>query len=67
MLTDRKNANCARTLRETADIAGVGYSTLKRYIAEGTGPVVTRLGPRTIRVTDENREAWMKRNTEAMA
>jgi predicted DNA-binding transcriptional regulator AlpA len=65
--TDRKPNNCARTLRETANIAGVGYSTLKRYIAEGTGPVVTRLGPRTIRVTDENREAWMRRNTEATA
>ena len=65
MLTDRKSVNRARTLRETADIADIGYSTLKRKIADGTGPVVTRLGPRTIPVTDENREAWMKRNTEA--
>jgi predicted DNA-binding transcriptional regulator AlpA len=67
MLTERKPVNCARTLRETASIAGVGYSTLKRRIAEGSGPVVTRLGPRIVRVTDEAREAWMKRNTEAMA
>jgi predicted DNA-binding transcriptional regulator AlpA len=67
MLTERKPVNCARTLRETANIADIGYSTLKRKIAEGTGPVVTRLGPRTIRVTDENREAWMRRNTETAA
>jgi predicted DNA-binding transcriptional regulator AlpA len=67
MLTERKPGNCARTLRETASIAGVAYSTLKRLISEGNGPVVTRLGPRIVRVTDENREAWMRRNTEYAA
>jgi predicted DNA-binding transcriptional regulator AlpA len=52
-------ANRVRSLRETADAAGISLATLRRRIADGTGPRLTRMSQRRIGVTDRNREAWL--------
>jgi excisionase family DNA binding protein len=55
---DLRGVNRLRTYKETAAILGVAYSTLKRKIAEGTGPKVTILGPRLRRISDADREEY---------
>jgi predicted DNA-binding transcriptional regulator AlpA len=55
---DLSGLNRYRSYAETAAILGLKCSTLKRKIAEGTGPRVTRFGPRLRRISDADREAY---------
>lgn len=50
-----------RSLRETADIAGVSLKTLRNLIEAGKGPVVTRVSERCVGIRDDHRQAWLDR------
>ncbi|RWQ83462.1 MAG: hypothetical protein EOS85_11590 [Mesorhizobium sp.] len=54
-----KQPNRLRSLSETADILNMHLTTLRRLIDAGDGPRLTRLSPRVIGVTDQNREKWL--------
>jgi predicted DNA-binding transcriptional regulator AlpA len=54
-----------RSLRETAELAGISLATLRRQIAEGTGPTVTRLSARRVGVRDDHRQEWLDRCAES--
>jgi predicted DNA-binding transcriptional regulator AlpA len=53
--------NRVRSLRETAAMAGVSLATLRRRIADGTGPRVTRVSERRVGIRDRDREVWLDR------
>jgi transposase-like protein len=48
----------ARSIAATAQIIGVGVSSLRRLIREGKGPAVTQLSPRRQAIFDSDRIAW---------
>jgi predicted DNA-binding transcriptional regulator AlpA len=48
-----------RSLQETAELLGIGIATLRRMIAAGTGPTVTRLSARRLGIRDSHREAFL--------
>ena len=50
-----------RSLRETAEIAGISLSTFRRVIADGNGPTITWISPRRRGVRDDHREEWLQR------
>jgi predicted DNA-binding transcriptional regulator AlpA len=51
--------NCVRSLRETAAAAGISIATLRRRVADGTGPVIVRMSARRIGVRDSDFVAWL--------
>jgi predicted DNA-binding transcriptional regulator AlpA len=51
-----------RSLQETAALLGISIATLRRMIASGTGPTVTRLSPRRLGVRDSHRIAFLDAN-----
>jgi predicted DNA-binding transcriptional regulator AlpA len=53
-----------RSLRETAEIAGISLATLRRQIAEGTGPIITQLSARRVGVREDHREQWLDRRVK---
>lgn len=56
-----------RSLRATAEICGVSIATLRRRIAEGRGPKITRTSERTVGVRDDHREEWLDSLVEPRA
>jgi predicted DNA-binding transcriptional regulator AlpA len=52
--------NCVRSIKDAATILGVSYATLKRMLASGEGPKVTRLTQRRIGIQDRHIEEWMQ-------
>jgi predicted DNA-binding transcriptional regulator AlpA len=48
-----------RSLAETARLIGISLPTLRRLIANGTGPRTVRPSPRRIGVRDSDREAYL--------
>ena len=48
-----------RSFAETAVIANMSKDTLRRIIAKGDGPKVTRLSARKVGIRDSDREAWL--------
>jgi len=52
--------NRVRSMKETAELAGISIATLYRRIADGTGPRITRMSPRRRGVTDRDRETWLE-------
>jgi predicted site-specific integrase-resolvase len=42
------NRNCVRSVKDAASILGISYATLKRLLASGDGPKVTRLTQRRV-------------------
>ena len=56
-----------RSLRETANLAGVSLDTLRRRIADGTGPVVTRVSPRRCGIRVDHFQAWLDACAEKAA
>ena len=51
-----------RTENEAADILKVSTRTLQRWRREGQGPSYTRLGVRRLGYSDEELQAWTRRN-----
>jgi hypothetical protein len=52
------------SIPETAARANIGYSTLKREIAAGRGPKLTRMCDGRVGVTERNFGAWINEKTE---
>ena len=50
-----------RSLRVTAELAGVSLKTLRNLIDKGKGPIVTRVSERCVGVRDDHREQWLDR------
>jgi predicted DNA-binding transcriptional regulator AlpA len=48
-----------RTIKQTAEILGIGEPSLRVMIREGRGPKVTRLSARRIGIRDSHRQAWL--------
>jgi predicted DNA-binding transcriptional regulator AlpA len=48
-----------RSLQETAALLGISICTLRRMIAAGEGPIVTRLSPRRLGIRDSHRAAFL--------
>jgi predicted DNA-binding transcriptional regulator AlpA len=48
-----------RSLQETAALLGISIATLRRLIAAGEGPTVTRLSPRRLGIRDSHRETFL--------
>jgi predicted DNA-binding transcriptional regulator AlpA len=57
--------NCVRSIKDAATILGVSYATLKRMLASGEGPKVTRLTQRRIGIQDRHIEEWMQARVTA--
>jgi excisionase family DNA binding protein len=51
--------DCVRTIKETAQILGIGEPTLRTMIREGRSPQVTRLSARRIGIRDSHRQSWL--------
>jgi predicted DNA-binding transcriptional regulator AlpA len=51
--------DCVRTIKQTAEILGIGELSLRVMIREGKGPQVTRLSERRIGIRDSHRQAWL--------
>jgi hypothetical protein len=56
-----------RSIKETADLLGIGIATLRRMIAAGEGPIVTRVSPRRLGIRDSHRTAFLDANAGLMA
>jgi predicted DNA-binding transcriptional regulator AlpA len=54
-----------RSIRETAEILGIGVPSLRVLIRDGKGPQVTRLSARRIGIRDSHREAWLDSRAQA--
>ena len=54
-----------RTEQEAADILKISVRTLQRWRREGQGPRYTRLGVRRLGYSDEELQAWTRRNVFA--
>jgi predicted DNA-binding transcriptional regulator AlpA len=59
-LHDAIPLNRVRSIRETAEIAGISVATLYRRLKDGTGPRITSVTPGRRGVTDHDREAWLE-------
>jgi predicted DNA-binding transcriptional regulator AlpA len=59
------NRNCVRSVKDAASILGISYATLKRLLASGDGPKVTRLTQRRVGIQDRHIEEWMQARTAA--
>jgi predicted DNA-binding transcriptional regulator AlpA len=59
------NRNCVRSVKDAATILGISYATLKRLLASGDGPKVTRLTQRRVGIQDRHIEEWMAARTAA--
>ena len=57
--TPAATPDCVRSLDYTARIADMSKDTLRRLIAIGVGPRVTRLSIRKVGVRDSDRERWL--------
>lgn len=51
--------DCVRTLPENALLMGISLATLRRMIAAGAGPKITRLSERRIGIRDSHRTEWL--------
>ena len=47
------------SLKETAEICDLSVATLRRVIAAGRGPKLTRLSARRVGVRQSHRETWL--------
>ena len=56
-----------RSIKETADLLGIGIATLRRMIAAGKGPTVTRLSARRLGIRDSHRTAFLDADAGLMA
>ena len=54
-----------RTEQEAADILKISVRTLQRWRREGQGPSYTRLGVRRLGYSDDDLQAWARRNVFA--
>jgi predicted DNA-binding transcriptional regulator AlpA len=54
----------ARSMRETATACGIGLSTLYKHIAANKGPVITKVGNRSV-VLIQDCDAWLLSQREA--
>lgn len=59
------NINHVRSIKDAATILGVSYATLKRMLASGDGPKITRLTTRRIGIQDRHIEEWMQERVTA--
>ncbi len=57
--SDTAPLNRVRSLAETAKIAGISLPTLRRRLADGSGPKLTRMSTRRVGVTDNHRDEWL--------
>lgn len=55
--------DCVRSLRDAAKLLGVSIATLRRMIASGEAPIVTRLSERRLGIRDSHRLAWLDART----
>ena len=53
------SGNKVRSIREAAELANVSVATLRRRIADGTGPRVVRMSTRRVGVRDSDFAAWL--------
>jgi predicted DNA-binding transcriptional regulator AlpA len=51
--------NRVRSFREAAAAAGISLATLRRRIADGTGPRVVRVSVRRVGIRDRDFAAWL--------
>jgi hypothetical protein len=56
---DRDPINRVRSLSETAAALGISLATLRRRIADGTGPRVIQMSIRRLGISDRDREAYI--------
>jgi predicted DNA-binding transcriptional regulator AlpA len=61
MLTTDHQLDSVLTLREAARICSVSVATLRRRIADGTGPAVVRPSARRIGIRASHLMAWLDR------
>jgi predicted site-specific integrase-resolvase len=54
-----------RTEQEAADILKISVRTLQRWRREGQGPNYTRLGVRRLGYSEDDLQAWARRNVYA--
>jgi predicted DNA-binding transcriptional regulator AlpA len=59
------NRNCVRSVKDAASILGISYATLKRLLASGDGPKMTRLTQRRVGIQDRHIEEWMQQRVTA--
>jgi predicted DNA-binding transcriptional regulator AlpA len=55
----RPQPDFVRTIKQTAEILGIGVPSLRAMIARGEGPQVTRLSARRIGIRDSARQTWL--------
>jgi predicted DNA-binding transcriptional regulator AlpA len=65
MNTSDNNRNCVRSIKDAASILGISYATLKRLLASGDGPRLTRLTQRRVGIQDMHLQEWMQARTAA--
>jgi prophage regulatory protein len=56
--------NRVRSLSETAAAAGISLATLRRRIADGTGPRVVRLSTRRVGIRESDFGQWLDNRTQ---
>jgi predicted DNA-binding transcriptional regulator AlpA len=47
------------TKQDAASRATLSLRSFERRLAEGTGPAVTRVGPRRVAIAEDDFEAWL--------
>jgi predicted DNA-binding transcriptional regulator AlpA len=57
--------NHVRSIKDAATILGLSYATLKRMLASGEGPKITRLTQRRIGIQARHIEEWMQARVSA--
>lgn len=59
--SDGNRSNRVRSLREAAEVLGISVATLRRRIADGTGPHLLRLSIPRVGILERNLDAWVDR------
>ncbi|MCQ4188849.1 helix-turn-helix transcriptional regulator [Methylocystis suflitae] len=61
----KKHPKRIRPVRECAEVLGVSYRTLQRWIELGIGPAVIHLGPRRRGIDDDDLERFIAERRKA--
>jgi len=59
--SDGNRSNRVRSIREAAEVLGISVATLRRRIADGSGPRVLRLSIRRVGILERDLDAWVDR------
>lgn len=59
IMSTQPTADPVRSMKETAALCGMSYSTFRREIERGNGPKITQLSTRRFGVRESHRLAWL--------